>query len=104
MRAGERAIVHRLTVGALQSIAARLGVSLSQQLIAKSASRWVPGIGAAAVAAYAWWDTERVGRVADELFGREVVLDPEPQETPAPLVEETPRGRRLRAASSGPAS
>jgi hypothetical protein len=104
VRAGERAIVHRLTVGALQSIAARLGVSLSQQLIAKSASRWVPGIGAAAVAAYAWWDTERVGRVADELFGREVVLDPEPQDAPAPQVEETPRGRRLRAASSGSAS
>jgi hypothetical protein len=104
VRAGERAIVHRLTVGALQSIAARLGVSLSQQLIAKSASRWVPGIGAAAVAAYAWWDTERVGRVADELFAQEVVLDPEPQDAPAPQVEETPRGRRLRAASSGPAS
>ena len=104
VRAGERAIVHRLTVGALQSIAARLGVSLSRQLIAKSASRWVPGIGAAAVAAYAWWDTERVGRVADELFARDVVLDPEPQDTPAPAVEETPRGRRLREASSGPAS
>jgi hypothetical protein len=27
--------------------------------------------GAAAVAAYAWWDTERVGRVADELFARD---------------------------------
>jgi len=33
-----------------------------------------------------------------------VVLDPEPQDAPAPQVEETPRGRRLRAASSGPAS
>lgn len=99
VRAGERAIVHRLTVSALQAIAARLGVQLSQQLIAKAASRWVPGLGAAAVAAYAWWDTERVARVADDLFSREVVLDADPDAPPAPPVEETPRGRRLRAAA-----
>jgi hypothetical protein len=104
VRAGERAIVHRLTVGAIQSIAARLGVSLSRQLIAKSASRWVPGLGAAAVAAYAWWDTERVARVADELFASDVVVEPAPSDTPAPPVDETARGRRLRAASSGTAS
>lgn len=103
VRAGERAIVHRLTVSALQSIASRLGVQLSQQLVAKAASRWVPGLGAAAVAAYAWWDTERVARVADDLFSREIVLDPEPGATPAPQVEETDRGRRLRAASGRPA-
>jgi len=100
VRAGERAIVHRLTVGAIQSIAARLGVSLSRQLIAKSASRWVPGVGAAAVAAYAWWDTERVARVADELFARDVVVEPDPHDTPAPTVEETVRGRLMREASS----
>lgn len=103
VRGGQRVIVHRLTVSALQSIASRLGVQLSQQLVAKAASRWVPGIGAAAVAAYAWWDTERVARVADDLFSREIVLDPEPAATPAPQVEETARGRRLRAASGRPA-
>jgi hypothetical protein len=103
VRGGQRAIVHRLTVSALQSIATRLGMQLSQQLVAKAASRWVPGLGAAAVAAYAWWDTERVARVADDLFSREIVLDPEPGATPAPQVEETDRGRRLRAASGRPA-
>jgi hypothetical protein len=103
VRGGQRAIVHRLTVSALQSIATRLGVQLSQQLVAKAASRWVPGLGAAAVAAYAWWDTERVARVADDLFSREIVLDPEPGAPPAPQVEETDRGRRLRAASGRPA-
>jgi hypothetical protein len=103
VRGGQRAIVHRLTVSALQSIATRLGMQLSHQLVAKAASRWVPGLGAAAVAAYAWWDTERVARVADDLFSREIVLDPEPGATPAPQVEETDRGRRLRAASGRPA-
>jgi hypothetical protein len=100
VRTGQRAIVHRLTVSAVQSIAQRLGIQVSRQLIAKSASRWIPGMGAAAVAAYAWWDTERVARTADELFSRELVFDAEPGVVPAPPVEETPRGRRLREASS----
>ncbi|MEI7447114.1 MAG: hypothetical protein WCK28_19660 [Burkholderiales bacterium] len=100
VRAGERAVVHRLTVSALTSIAAALGVQLSSQLLAKTASRWVPGLGAAAVAAYAWWDTERVARVADELFRAEVVLDADPAAPPAPPVEETPRGRALRESAS----
>lgn len=102
VRAGERAVVSRLTVTTLQSLASRLGVQLSRQMIAKSASRWLPGIGAAAVAAYAWWDTERVARTADELFSREVVVvdTGAPDAAPAPPVEETPRGRRLRATTS----
>ncbi|MFN8840768.1 MAG: hypothetical protein ACK5XG_18655 [Burkholderiales bacterium] len=102
VRGGQRAIVHRLTVSALQSIATRLGMQISHQMVAKAASRWVPGLGAAAVAAYAWWDTERVARIADDLFSREIVLDPEPGASPAPQVEETDRGRRLRAASGRP--
>ncbi|MCZ8101273.1 MAG: hypothetical protein O9972_25635 [Burkholderiales bacterium] len=102
VRGGQRAIVHRLTVSALQSIATRLGMQISHQMVAKAASRWVPGLGAAAVAAYAWWDTERVARIADDLFAREIVLDPEPGASPAPQVEETDRGRRLRAASGRP--
>jgi hypothetical protein len=86
VRTGQRAIVHRLTVGAIQSIASRLGVQVSRQLIAKSASRWVPGLGAAAVAAYAWWDTERVARTADELFSRELEIEAGPDGEPVLVV------------------
>jgi len=75
VRAGQRAIVHRLSVSALQAVATKLGVQLSQQLIVKSVTRWVPGIGAAAVAAYAWYDTDRVARTADALFARERVIE-----------------------------
>jgi hypothetical protein len=98
VRAGERAVVHRLTVQALQSIATVLGVQVTRQMLAKSASRWLPGLGAAAVAGYAWWDTERVARTAQELFSHDLVVDPDPDPSPGPVpqVEETPRGRRLR--------
>jgi hypothetical protein len=109
VRSGQRAVVHRLTVGTVQAIASRLGVQVSRQLIAKSAGRWIPGLGAAAVAAYAWWDTDRVARTADELFSRELVLDPNTisldlpgsgaaQEGDAAGAPEQPRARRLRAA------
>jgi hypothetical protein len=109
VRSGQRAVVHRLTVGTVQAIAARLGVQVSHQLIAKSAGRWIPGLGAAAVAAYAWWDTDRVARTADALFSRELVLDPNTieldlpeaggaHEGEAPGAPEQPRARRLKAA------
>jgi hypothetical protein len=111
VRAGERAVVHRLTVAALQAVAARLGVHVSTQLVTRTASRWVPGVGAAAVAAYAWWDTERVARTADALFSREIVLDPRTVTVDATIVHEdatheddapapAPRARRVRALSS----
>jgi hypothetical protein len=98
VRAGQRAVVHRLTVGAIQSIASRLGVQVSRQLIAKSASRWVPGLGAAAVAAYAWWDTERVARTADALFSRELVIEAGPDGDPALIVPAPSAGAAPRPA------
>jgi hypothetical protein len=97
VRAGERAIVHRLTVSAVQAIAAQLGIEVSRQLIAKKASRWVPGLGAAAVAAYAWWDTERVARTADALFSREVLFeDAMPRPAADPIDRERPASRAAR--------
>ena len=102
VRAGQRAIVHRLSVSALQSVASRLGVQLSQQLIAKSASRWVPGIGAAAVAAYAWYDTDRVARTADALFARDLVVEmPGPDDADAPAGTGRTLLGRLRRAADG---
>jgi hypothetical protein len=105
VRAGQRAIVHRLTVSAVQSIAARIGVQLSQQMIAKSAGRFVPGLGAAAVAAYAWWDTDRVARTADALFSREIVVDPEPADdaADAPAIDAA-QADRADPASAGTAA
>jgi hypothetical protein len=96
VRTGQRAVVHRLTLSTVQAIATQLGIQVSQQLIAKTASRWIPGLGAAAVAAYAWWDTERVARAADALFSREIEVDA----LPILPVEETARGRALRTAGS----
>ena len=63
VRSGERA-----TAALLQKAAQAIGVQLSQRGLSAGLARWVPMLGAASVAAYAYWDTEQVGRSALALF------------------------------------
>ena len=64
VRAGERAIVRQLSSQALRSMLGSLGFTVTRRLAGTSASRWVPLAGAAAVGAYAYWDTLQVARTA----------------------------------------
>jgi len=64
VRAGERAIVRQLSTQALTSTLQSLGLSVVQRVAGTSVSRWVPLAGAAAVGAYAYWDTLQVARTA----------------------------------------
>jgi hypothetical protein len=67
-RVGERIVIRRATVNALQSLAKQLGVKVSKQVIAKSAARWLPLVGSIGVAGYAYYDTAQVAATATELF------------------------------------
>ena len=64
VRAGERAIVRQLSSHALTSTLQSLGLTVVQRLAGTSVSRWMPLAGAAAVGAYAYWDTLQVARTA----------------------------------------
>jgi hypothetical protein len=75
VRAGERWLVKQASSAALQRVARRIGVRLSQQGVSGAAARWLPVVGAVGVAAYAYYDTAQVARSADELFSREIGLD-----------------------------
>ena len=68
VRAGERAIVRQLSSQALASILQTLGKSVAQRIAGTSVSRWVPLAGAAAVGAYAYWDTLQVARTARKVL------------------------------------
>jgi uncharacterized protein (DUF697 family) len=68
VRAGERLVFRPATIALIQRIAARLGLSLSQRLIAKSVARWLPIVGSLGVAAYAYYDTGQVAATAMNLF------------------------------------
>ena len=81
VRAGERAVVRQLTASALSSTLASLGMSVAQRITGKSVSRWVPIAGAAAVGAYAYWDTLQVARTARKVLA--TTLPPHAGEVPS---------------------
>lgn len=76
VRVGERFVFRPATLRLLQAIAARLGIRVTQRLIAKSVARWLPVIGSLGVAAYAYFDTGQVAGTAMDLFEDESVGDP----------------------------
>ena len=71
-RVGERLVIRRATLRALQTIAKQLGVKVSQQVIAKAAARWLPVVGSLGVAGYAFYDTAQVAATATELFEQDI--------------------------------
>ena len=87
VRAGERAIVRQLSSQALTSILQTLGKSVAQRIAGTSVSRWVPLAGAAAVGAYAYWDTLQVARTA-----RKVLATTTPSRASGPGQNATPPG------------
>ena len=64
VRAGQRFIIHQLSGGALRSVLTSIGISVTQRIAGTAASRWLPIVGAAAVAAYAYYDTLQVAKTA----------------------------------------
>ncbi len=68
VRAGERAVVRQMSSSALRSALGSLGATVAQRVAGTSASRWVPLAGAAAVGAYAYWDTLQVAKTAWRLL------------------------------------
>jgi hypothetical protein len=69
VRAGERLVIRQLSGGALRSVLSTVGISVTQRVIGTSASRWLPVLGAAAVAGYAYFDTMQVSKTAVRMIG-----------------------------------
>lgn len=67
-RIGGRLVFQQATLRALQAIAARLGVKVTQRVVAKSVARFLPVLGSLGVAGYAYFDTAQVGGTAIGLF------------------------------------
>ena len=75
VRSGQRFIVQQLSSHALATAANRIGVVVSQRVVGTAASRWIPLVGAAAVSAYAYWDTLQVARTAQRLLAGQPTKD-----------------------------
>jgi hypothetical protein len=68
VRSGQRFVVRQLSSRALASAAGKVGSALSRRIAGRAASRWIPIAGAAAVSAYAYWDTLQVAKTARRLL------------------------------------
>lgn len=76
VRVGERFLVRRASLRTFQLIAQKIGVRITQRIIGKGFSRWVPLLGAVGVAWYAYYDTAEVAQTAIELFRKEIDIEP----------------------------
>lgn len=75
VRVGERFLIQRASSAVLQAVVQKLGLKLTQSMVGKGVSRFVPLIGAVGVGAYAYYDTRQVARTAIELFSRENIIE-----------------------------
>jgi hypothetical protein len=71
-RMGERLVVQRVSIRATENILQTIGVKLVYRVARRGFWRWMPAIGALAVAGYAYYDTLQVGQTALEFFSKDV--------------------------------
>lgn len=72
VRVGERVLVKRASLRVIQKIVEKIGYKILQRSIGKGISRWLPIVGAAGVAGYAYYDTNQVGKTSIDFFGSEI--------------------------------
>ena len=106
IRVGERYLVRAMSLRALQVVAEKIGLRISQRALGQGVSRWLPVVGAIGVGAYAFFDTAQVASTAVELFEREIeVLPARDVDDEKPVLQEkprrAPRPRRRKPESGG---
>jgi hypothetical protein len=94
VRVGERVAIRQTSLAALQNLAKQIGVQISKAVISKSASRFVPLLGAVGVGAYAYFDTLQVAKTAVELFERETVIEAEMPQMPPETPDSQPESKK----------
>jgi len=72
VRTGGKWLVRRASARATTNLLRRVGIKLTQRAFSKGVSRFVPLLGAGAMAAYARSDTLRVAGTTMELFTHEI--------------------------------
>lgn len=72
---GQRIVVKRVGMQAMQKIIAMLGGKIAQQAAKSMAAKWIPIFGAAAMATWSGYSTNKIGTKAVEIFSKEVVLE-----------------------------
>ena len=74
-RMGQRVVVQRGSLRAAENVLESIGIKLVHRVARGGLWRFLPAIGALAVAAYAYYDTEQVGQTAIEFFCKDIELE-----------------------------
>lgn len=74
---GGQVLVRRASLRVLQRVIAMLGGKITQQALKSAISKWLPGVGAAAMATWTGYLTNKIGKMAQEIFQKEIVNDPD---------------------------
>lgn len=72
---GGRYIVKRASLQVFQRIIGMLGGKITQQVLKSTISKWLPGVGAIAMAAWTHYMTKQVGKKAAEIFSSEIQFE-----------------------------
>lgn len=73
---GSRVLVKRTSLRAIQRIIAMLGGRITQQAIKSAISKWLPIVGAAAMATWTRHTTKKIGERAQQIFLLDIQDDP----------------------------
>lgn len=95
VRVGERILVRRASLRVMQRILRRIGVVVTQRIVGRTISRWLPIVGAVGIGAYAFWDTAQVAKTSISFFERQPDDD-----GGEPAVRGSPKPLRPRISSS----
>lgn len=74
---GSKVLVKRVTLRVFQKVVVLLAGRITQQALKSAISKWLPGVGAAAMAAWTGYMTLQVGKKAEEILSREIGLSDE---------------------------
>lgn len=72
-RVGERFLIRHSGARVVQGVLEKVGIRITEQVLGRSLSRWIPLIGAVGVGTYAFADTTKVAATAIDFFSRDIV-------------------------------
>ena len=94
VKVGQKYLVRHASTQFMQKILQKVGISMTEKLLSRSITRFLPGVGAALMGTVSYRDTLRVGRSARDFFSSDIIFlegvanAPEPQHSlPKPKTD-----------------
>lgn len=72
---GSKYLVKRASLQVFQKLIQILGGKITQQVLKSTISKWLPGVGAVAMAAWTNYMTRQIGKKANEIFSSEIEFE-----------------------------